>query len=331
MKKPILVLISLIAAICIQAQNTRTSIASGLGTNPFVWDCTCLPLPNDSIIINHNIVLNVDFGFTDGAVVINSGGSLVGDSPNRAFAFSGTAGFYNYGVFNVARTAFAGGSAISTGTFSADSFYTDITTEQGWLSSGDMNINYSYWNRGKFVLGGFGELIVGDNFYNGDSISAGENAVLINFGGIRVNGDFANADTIRGSGGQICIYGNSANIGVITGTIDMCDNTGGNAVDFNLGTISGSVTVCTSTCNIGINEVQNIPLEVFPNPTTDLIQFKSEVEMNVMVFDMLGKLVYQTTQANTLHTISISEWAKGVYSYRAYSMNGLSTGKLIKN
>lgn len=329
MKRPILILLSFITATFAQAQATRTSIANGLGTNPFVWDCTCIPLPNDSIIINHTITLNVDFGFTDGAVVINPGGSLVGDSPNRAFAFSGGANFINNGVFNVARVAFAGGKASSSGTFTADSFYTAITAAPGWVSNGDMNINYSYWNTGTFVLGTGAELIVNDNFYNGDSLISGVNAVLVNNGGIRVNGDFANADTMRGTG-QVCIYGNSANLGIITGTLDMCDNTGGNAVDFNLGTISGSVTTCTATCNIGINEVQTIPLEVYPNPSTDFIQFQSEVEINVMVFDMLGKLVYQTNNPNTLHSISVTEWTKGVYNYRAYSEQGVSTGKLIK-
>ncbi len=311
------------------AQSVRTSIADGLGTNPFVWDCTCFPLPNDSIIINHNITLNVDFGFTDGAVVINPSGQLIGDSPNRNFAFSGTANFVNNGNFDVARVGFFGGSAINGGTFAADSFYTAITSAQGWVSNGDMNITYAYWNTGRFVLGPLAELIVGDNFYNGDSLISGVNAILVNDGGIRVNGDFANSDTIRGSG-QVCIYGNSANLGVITGTLDMCDNTGGGQVDYNLGTISGTVTTCVSTCNIGINEEPTINIEVFPNPTTDFIQVEADTEINIMMFDLLGKLVYQSTNANQFHTISTIEWALGVYTYKAYSKNATSMGKLVK-
>jgi len=329
MKKPLLLFISFLCLGIIQAQNTRTSIANGLGTNPFVWDCTCVPFPNDSIIINHNITLNVDFGFTDGAVVINPSGSLIGDTPNRNFAFSGSANFINNGNFNVARVGFFGGSAFNGGTFTADSFYTAITTAPGWVSNGDMNITYAYWNTGTFRLGASAELIIGDNFYNGDSTISGVNAVLVNDGGIRVNGDFANSDTMRGSG-QVCIYGNSLNAGVITGTLDMCDNTGGGQVDFNVGTIGGSVTTCASPCNIGINEVETISLEVYPNPSTDMVQFKSDKEIQVTVFDLMGKLVYQTTTANSLQTISTIEWAVGIYTYRAYSANGMSTGKLIK-
>lgn len=329
MKKLLLVATFCLSAITF-AQNVRTSIMSGLGTNPFVWDCTCVPFPNDSIIINHNITLNVDFGFSDGAVVINSGGQLVGDSPMRAFAFTGSANFVNHGNFDVARTAFFGGSAINTGTFAADSFYTDITTTQGWLSTGDMNISTSYWNRGKFVLGSSAEMIVGDNFYNGDSIAAGVNAVLINDGAIRVNLDFANADTIRGTG-QICIYGNSANIGMITGTLDMCDNTGGGQVDLNLGTITAGVTTCVNTCNIGINEESSIHVEVFPNPTTDMIQIKAGVDVNVMMLDMLGKLVYQSTNENQIQTISMVSFPQGIYTYKVVSAFGYASGIVIKN
>src|SRR5687767_1898229 len=184
MKNPILFIVFILCAGIVQSQNTRTSIADGLGTNPLVWDCTCIPFPNDSIIINHDIILNVDFGFTDGAVVINSGGSLTGDTPNRNFAFSGSANFINNGIFDVARVGFFGGSAYSGGTFTADSFYTAITVEPGWVSDGDMHINYSYWNTGKFHLGVGAELIVNENFYNGDSIISGVNAVLINDGAI---------------------------------------------------------------------------------------------------------------------------------------------------
>ncbi len=329
MKKPLLVVMFFVLSVVANAQAVRTSIADGLGTNPFVWDCTCFPLPNDSIIINHNIILNVDFGFTDGAVVINAPGSLTGDTPNRNFAFSNSANFINNGIFDVARVGFFGGSAYNGGTFTADSFYTEIITQPGWVSNGDMNVTYSYWNTGLFVLGGSAELIVGDNFYNGDSLVAGQNAVLTNNGGIRVNGDFANSDTLKGSG-QVCIYGSSANLGVITGTLDMCDVTGGGQVDFNFGTIGGSVTTCVSPCNLGVIEMSEIPVQIYPNPTTDFIRISAEEEINVMIFDMLCKLVYQSTNAQSTLNISTNDWATGVYTYRGYSENGMTAGRFIK-
>lgn len=312
-----------------QAQNVRTSIADGLGTNPLVWDCFCLPLPNDSIIINHNITLNVDFGFTDGAVVINPSGKLIGDTPMRAFAFTGTANFVNNGLFDVARVAFLGGSAINGGTFNADSFLTNITTTAGWISNGDMNIDFSYWNTGKFVLGPGAELIVGDNFYNGDSLISGVNAVLINDGRIRVNLDFANSDTIRGTG-QFCIYDNSINLGVITGAVDMCDVTGGVPVDLNLGTITGTVTSCTQICNIGVEEEDNILVNVFPNPTSDIVQINAKKDVQLMIFNLMGSLMYQSTYPTSQHQIVMHNWANGSYVFRVISSDGIAGGVIIK-
>lgn len=329
MKLRALLFAGLIISGVISAQNVRTSVADGLGTNPLVWDCICIPLPNDSIIINHNITLNVDFGFTDGAVVINSGGKLIGDSPMRAFAFSGLANFVNNGLFDVARVAFLGGSAYSGGTFNADSFFTNINTAAGWVSNGDMNIDFSYWNTGKFVLGAAAELIVGDNFYNGDSLISGVNAVLINDGRIRVNQDFANSDTIRGAG-QFCIYNNSINLGVITGTVDMCDVSGGTAVDLNLGTIGGSVTSCTQVCNIGISEEPVLNVTVYPNPTSEVFSILSDSEIKIVIYDYLGQVVYSSQQFSKEHLISINNLSSGTYVYLGYSEEGVTTGKIIK-
>lgn len=81
---------------------------------------------------------------------------------------------------------------------------------------------------------------------------------------------------------------------------------------------------------IGIENYESISCEVYPNPTTDFVQFKSDQEINIMVFDMVGKLVYLTINANQMQIISTVEWANGVYTYRAISGDGMSTGKLIK-
>lgn len=328
MRKALLVLVILPALSYSQA--VRTTIADGLATNPLIWDCTCIPFINDSIIVNHNVTLNVDYGFTDGAVVINASGKVIGDSPTRAFAFSGTANFVNHGEFDVARTAFFGGTAINTGTFAADSFYTDISTAQGWVSNGDMNIANSYWNRGTFVLGSGAELIVGDNFYNGDSIAPGVNAVLVNDGAIRVNLDFANADTIRGTG-QFCINGTSLNIGIISGTQDFCDiSPGGSAVDLNLGTVDASVQICSSPCTIGIDGEEEISFSAYPNPVKNQLRFKSDDPIEVSIYDISGRLIWNSSEENESHIVDVSTLSPGSYVYVVSNMKISSAGRFIK-
>lgn len=108
-----------------------------------------------------------------------------------------------------------------------------------------------------------------------------------------------------------------------------CDEyRGGVLIGSHLRDFRYSVTACPY--GIGIQNYESIYCEIYPNPTKDFVQFKSDQEFDVMVFDMVGKLVYQSTTANQLQTISTIEWTSGVYNFRAYSSNGISTGKLIK-
>src|SRR5690606_10691366 len=151
----------------VSAQNTRTTTADGLASNPFIWDCFCIPLPGDSIIINHNVTLNYDYAVTN-ALVINPGGKLVGDNPGRGFLLTGY--FENKGYYNVSRTAFSSGRAINSGTFVSDSLYTGLAVN-GFTNSGYMEINTSFWNTGIFYnTVPTSQLVVRDNFYNGDSL-----------------------------------------------------------------------------------------------------------------------------------------------------------------
>lgn len=328
MKKQLLVIALLFATVAVNAQAVRTSIAAGLATNPFTWDCTCFPLPGDSIIINHAVILNNDFGYTSGAIIINASGSLTGDIPMRAFATYGTGRFENHGTFNVARVVLFGGSAHNTNNFNADSLLTNVVNEGGFTNTGNMQISTSFLNTGDLNVSASGLLVVQDNFLHGDT-SVAASVHFVCDGTMRVNQDWGNADSISGSG-QICIYGTSANWGSISGTLDMCDVSGGGQVDGNFGTIAGSVTTCVSPCNVGVAEYQNIPVQLYPNPSSDFIQIKSEQKTDIMIFDLLGKLVYQSSTANQLHNVSIGEWPAGVYNYRAITNDGMATGKFIK-
>ncbi len=95
-----------------------------------------------------------------------------------------------------------------------------------------------------------------------------------------------------------------------------------------------NVTSCSTIpgCgSLGQKGEQVLPILVYPNPITSEVVIKSSQQINIFIFDLLGKLVYQSTNENTLHSISTAEWTNGIYNYRAYSKDGMSTGKLIKN
>lgn len=132
MTKTLLFSIGLIAPAALMAQ-TRTTIANGNATNPFTWDCTCVPMPGNTIIINHNVTLDSDFGYASGSVTINASGSLVGDVPGRIFGLSGGS-FTNHGTLTVGNAYASGGTFTNNGT---------ITITNGFAVGGSAHISTS--------------------------------------------------------------------------------------------------------------------------------------------------------------------------------------------
>lgn len=333
MKKLLLLFSALSLVVLSQAQSVRTSIATGFFTSPLIWDCTCVPFPGDSIIINHAITLNTDFGYTSGAVIINSSGSLTGNNVNRGFAVSNNGRFQNDGTFDVERVAFVGGKAHNTGTFTADSLLTVVNLEGGFSNTGTgtITVNTNFLNTGNFSISTLASVSVTGDFMHGDSINPVSPALICD-GDMTIGGDFANLDTIRGSAaGQICINGSSGNFGTITGNLIVCDISGGANVDLDMGTISGTVQGCAgSTCVSGIENNTSLSVQVYPNPAMDFIQIKAEENVTIAVYDLIGKLVYQSTIPCQVQNIAISEWHTGIYTYRITSQNGISTGRFIK-
>ncbi|HLP11318.1 MAG TPA: T9SS type A sorting domain-containing protein [Flavobacteriales bacterium] len=122
-----------------QTRATRTSVAAGNATNPLTWDCFCIPLPGDAIIINHAVILDSDFGYTSGSVTINAAGSLTGDIPTRAFALTGGS-FTNNGTMTVGDFYHGGGSFSNSGTLTIlNAFASDMTAVT--TTTGTFNVN----------------------------------------------------------------------------------------------------------------------------------------------------------------------------------------------
>lgn len=92
-----------------------TTQANGNATNPFTWDCTCIPIDGDTIIINHALTLDVDYAFTMGGIQVNASGSLTGNANNRIFGVSGGY-FINNGTVNMAYVFHNGGTFTNNST-----------------------------------------------------------------------------------------------------------------------------------------------------------------------------------------------------------------------
>ena len=163
-----------------QERATRTTTASGLATNPLIWDCLCVPAAGDNIVVNHTVTMNVDFAYTSGGITVNSSGVLNGDSPARAIAYTG-GNFTNSGTVSLGNFYHGGGTFSNTGTFTAgnvfavdgtantvnngnfyvnDSLY--VNTNASFTSSGYLYTKYTA-SAGNITTTGN---LVGDDLYN---------------------------------------------------------------------------------------------------------------------------------------------------------------------
>jgi hypothetical protein len=79
-------------------------------------------------------------------------------------------------------------------------------------------------------------------------------------------------------------------------------------------------------------------LNVFPNPATETAQINYELNSNttvtITVFDVSGKLVTsmdkgEQTQGRHFTSLKTAEMAKGFYTVKVQTANGMSVTKLI--
>ncbi|MDX1651192.1 MAG: T9SS type A sorting domain-containing protein [Brumimicrobium sp.] len=93
------------------AQNTITSVADGQATNPFIWDCTCIPMPGDNVTINHDVQMNADWiSNGNGSITVSMGASFIEDAQHRTVLFDGGSTFTNHGLTELTNIAFTNGA-----------------------------------------------------------------------------------------------------------------------------------------------------------------------------------------------------------------------------
>ena len=76
----------------------------------------------------------------------------------------------------------------------------------------------------------------------------------------------------------------------------------------------------------GINTIGNIEMEIYPNPTTGIVNIEAEGLQNVDVIDITGRVVMTTTE----NTVNISNLSNGVYMVRVSTINGTGMQKVVK-
>lgn len=107
-----------------------------------------------------------------------------------------------------------------------------------------------------------------------------------------------------------------------------------NVTDVTTCSSSAVVTVNVSTCT-GINEQVAYNVNVYPNPTTGVlnITLTSELTKNstLEIYDAIGKLIVTEVLSNELNTFNLSNLSNGIYTFKVLNnANMVKLGKLIK-
>lgn len=133
--------------------------------------------------------------------------------------------------------------------------------------------------------------------------------------------------------------GNFSGTGVVGSSFDPAVSGAGtftvmyNYTDANSCSAVDSKTVSVSLCT-GVTELTNMAITVYPNPANNVVYINMNAALinqtTIQMYDAIGKLVISEKVKNTTTTISIMDYASGIYTIRVVSDNNQSIIKLIK-
>lgn len=156
--------------------------------------------------------------------------------------------------------------------------------------------------------------------------------------------------TYVSSGGTVTIKGKNFNGtnsvtfgGVVASSYTVINDTTINAIVGNGSTGNVSVTTLGGSSSLagfifnpyklGLSELLNNPIQLYPNPAQETITIKSELNLNgkeYCIFDFVGKSVLKGKFSDDLTSVSVSELNNGVYILSIYDSNNklISTNKV---
>lgn len=156
------------------------------------------------------------------------------------------------------------------------------------------------------------------------ALAVSATAVCINESAISLNGTPAGG-SYSGTGVSGSSF-NPATSGAGTFTVSYA------YTDANSCANSAQKTITVSLCT-GIEEVEQAGFVIYPNPTSGIftIGLSSSIEnVNLEVFDAIGKLVIQKTDLVSGTTVSLESFAKGIYTVRINHESNYKVIRVIK-
>ena len=82
--------------------------------------------------------------------------------------------------------------------------------------------------------------------------------------------------------------------------------------------------------NLGISEIEQVIFDIYPNPTGNYINIRSEVKINKLeIFDLMGKKLLEIKK-ESINRVRLPRINSGVYIVKLFSDEGISNHRIIK-
>ena len=82
--------------------------------------------------------------------------------------------------------------------------------------------------------------------------------------------------------------------------------------------------------NLGISEIEQVSFNIYPNPTANYINIRSEVKINKLeIFDLMGKKLLEIKK-ESINRVRLPRINSGVYIVKLFSDEGISNHRIIK-
>lgn len=105
---------------------------------------------------------------------------------------------------------------------------------------------------------------------------------------------------------------------------------GSYAVILSGGSCSDETSECINITTLGLNTMTMIDMKVYPNPSNGKVTIDVPQETRVVIYDLLGNMLYTATVNSGQNTIDLSSLATGIYTIKAVANGNVQTVRWSK-
>ena len=104
-----------------------------------------------------------------------------------------------------------------------------------------------------------------------------------------------------------------------------------NASDVNDREVANAIQIKLSdipVCQVGVTSIENSSINIFPNPSTGIINVKGAENSTIEVLNSIGQIVLTVNNASNMESVNLSDYNEGTYIVRVITNNNITVKKV---